>query len=160
MGSMKVFMKVEGIAGSSMEKSRADWSDVRAFDHQLTYPFDMRDNRGRGEPEHGACVILKEIDKASPKFYEALAKKKKVDSVILEFERDKPGEGATEAYFRIELNDCRVIQAQPHIPTGPQVDANSPPHMEKIGFAYRKITWTWDSGGAIETTFDFADPQA
>ena len=47
MGSMKVFMKVEGIAGSSMEKSRSDWSDVRAFDHELTYPFDMRDNRGR-----------------------------------------------------------------------------------------------------------------
>ena len=50
----------------------------------------MRDNRGRGEPEHGACTVMKEIDKASPKFYEALAKKKKIDSVLLEFERDKP----------------------------------------------------------------------
>jgi hypothetical protein len=95
MGSMKVFMKVEGIAGSSMEKGRKDWSDVRGFNHALQYPFDMRDNRGRGEPEHGACTVLKEIDKASPKLYEALAKKKKVDSLLLEFERDKPGECAS-----------------------------------------------------------------
>jgi type VI secretion system secreted protein Hcp len=160
MGSMKVFMKVEGIAGSSMEKGRKDWSDVRGFNHALQYPFDMRDNRGRGEPEHGACTVLKEIDKASPKLYEALAKKKKVDSLLLEFERDKPGEGSTEAYFRIELHDCRVISARPHVPTSMGKDENSPPHMEEIGFAYRKITWTWDSGGAIETTFDFGDPKA
>lgn len=160
MGSMKVFMKVEGIAGSSMEKGRSDWSDVRGFDHALQYPFDMRDNRGRGEPEHGACTVIKEIDKASPKLYEALAKKKKIDSVLLEFERDKPGEGSTEAYFRIELHDCRVINARPHVPQGGGKDEVSPPHMEQIGFAYRKITWTWDSGGAIETTFDFSDPKA
>ena len=38
MGSMKVFMKVEGIAGSSMEKGRSDWSDVRGFDHSLAVP--------------------------------------------------------------------------------------------------------------------------
>ena len=157
---MKVFMKVEGIAGSSMEKGREDWSDVRGFDHSLIYPFDMRDNRGRGEPEHGACTLTKEIDKASPKFYEALAKKKKVEGVVLEFERDKPGEGSTEAYFRIELTDCRVISARPHIPTGGTAEANAPAHLEEIGFAYRQITWTWDSGGAIETTFDFTDPQA
>jgi hypothetical protein len=51
MGSMKVFMKVEGIAGSSMEKGRSDWSDVRGFDHSLQYPFDTVDatsNRGEG----------------------------------------------------------------------------------------------------------------
>ena len=155
---MKVFMKVEGIAGSSTENGRGDWSDVRGFDHELEYPFDMRDNRGRGEPEHGACRVIKEIDKASPKFYEALAKKKKIESVVLEFERDKPGEGATEAYFRVELNDCRVIKARPHIPQ--ESGTAMPPHVEEIGFAYRKITWTWDSGGAIETTFDFSDPQA
>lgn len=160
MGSMKVFMKIEGIAGSSMEKGRSDWSDVRGFDHLLQYPFDMRDNRGRGEPEHGACTVIKEIDKASPKLYEALAKKKKVDSVLIEFERDKPGEGSTEAYFRIELKDCRVITARPHVPKDAVSKDNSPPHMEEIGFAYRKITWTWDSGGAIETTYDFSDPKA
>ena len=78
--------------------------------------------------------------------------------MLLEFERDKPGEGSTEAYFRIELKDCRVITARPHVPTA--AGDNAPPHIEEIGFAYRQITWTWDSGGAIETTFDFSDPKA
>ena len=101
MGTMKVFMRVEGFAGSSTEKGREGWSDVRGFTHEMTYPFDMRDNKGRGEPEHGAFLVSKEMDKASPKFYEALAKKKKVDQVVLEFERDTPGAGSTEIYFRI-----------------------------------------------------------
>ena len=160
MGTMKVFMKVEGIAGSSMEKGRDDWSDVRGFDHKLQYPFDMRDNRGRGEPEHGACTILKEIDKASPKFYEALAKKKKIDSVLLEFERDKPGEGSTETYFSIKLTDCRLVHARPHIPTPAEKDETTPPHLETVGFAYRIIDWTWLSGGQIPTNFNFSDPTA
>ena len=156
--SMKIFMRVEGFPGSSMESGREDWSDIRRFDHALSYPFDMRDNKGRGEPEHGACCVIKEMDKASPKFYEALAKKKRVDSVVLEFERDTPSSGATETYFRISLTDCRVINAHPYTPETATSDL--PPHIEKIGFAYRHIKWEWLSGGALETVFDFADPNS
>ena len=159
MVSMKIFMRVEGLPGSSMEVGREDWSDIRGFEHALEYPFDMRDNKGRGEPEHGACCVIKEMDKASPKFYEALAKKKKVDEVVLEFERDTPDSGATEVYFRISLTDCRVISARPHTPS---LEGNNhlPPHAEQIGFAYRHIKWEWLSGGALETVYDFADPNS
>ena len=160
MGTMKVFMRVEGFAGSSTEKGREGWSDVRGFTHEMTYPFDMRDNKGRGEPEHGAFLVSKEMDKASPKFYEALAKKKKVDQVVLEFERDTPGAGSTEIYFRITLTDCRVIMARPHIPSSKERAEDAPPHMEEVGFAYRHVKWEWLSGGALETVYDFTDPSS
>ena len=89
----KVFMQIEGMAGSSLEKGRDDWCDVIGFSHELKYDFDMGGTAGRGarsEPRHGAVRILKEIDKSSPKLYEALAKKKKIEKVTLEFERDQP----------------------------------------------------------------------
>ena len=158
--SFNVFMKIDGIPGSSMQNNRADWCDVRGFSHDLEYPFDMRENKGRGEPVHGALCITKEIDKASPKLLEALAKKKMVNSVEIEFERDKPGEGSTEVYYSIKLTDCRIVKARPHMPTPAEKDADTPPHLEEIGFAYRQIDWTWLSGGQIPTSFNFADPTA
>ena len=159
MTTMKVFMKIDGMPGSSLDQNHADWCDIRGFSHEMAYPFDMRENKGRGEPTHGAFSVSKEMDKSSPKLYEALAKKRKINSVEMEFWRDKPGEGGSEKYFSILLTDCRVIEANPFIPQGEDTD-DMPPHMEKIGFAYRKIDWTWLSGGQVPTTFDFSNPDA
>jgi len=156
---MKVFLKIDGMPGSSMDQNHADWCDLRGFKHEMNYPFDMRENKGRGEPVHGAFTVLKEMDKASPKLYEALAKKKKINGIELEFWRDKPGEGGSEKYFAIVMTDCRIVHAMPYIPQGGAED-DLPPHMEEIGCAYRKIDWTWLSGGQVPTTFDFSNPDA
>jgi type VI secretion system secreted protein Hcp len=160
MSGFNVFMKIDGMPGSATQTNRADWSDVRGFSHSLEYPFDMRENKGRGEPVHGALMLIKEIDKSSPKLLEALAKKKKINEVMIEFERDKPGEGSTEVYYSIKLTDCRLVHARPHIPTPAERDKTTPPHCEELGFAYRMIDWTWLSGGQIPTSFNFADPSA
>lgn len=161
MASMKVFMKIDGMPGSSQDKDHSDWCDVRGFEHAMEYPFDMRENKGRGEPVHGACSVSKEIDKASPKIFEALAKKKKVKEVDIEFWRDNPTEGGSEKYFTIKLKDCRVVQAKPYMPTAGGAGAeDAMSHMEHVGFAYRQIEWTWLSGGQVPTTFDFSNPDA
>jgi type VI secretion system secreted protein Hcp len=160
MASMKVFMKIDKMPGSSADANHGDWCDVRGFMHTMEYPFDMRENKGRGEPVHGACSVTKEIDKASPKIFEALAKKKKVKQVEIEFWRDNPSEGGSEKYFTILLKDCRVVHAKPYMPTPTHGAADSMSHMEEVGFAYRQIEWTWLSGGQVPTTFDFGNPDA
>ncbi|MCC6464569.1 MAG: type VI secretion system tube protein Hcp [Planctomycetes bacterium] len=159
MAAMKVFMKIDGMPGSSMDKNYKDWCDVRGFSHEMKYPFDMRENKGRGEPVHGECMVTKEIDKATPKLYEALAKKKKIKEITIEFWRDHPGEGGSEKYFTIKLKDCRLVYARPYMPTGPEAN-DTFSHMEQVGFAYRQIEWTWLSGGQVPTTFDFGNPDA
>mgnify|MGYP001171008926 FL=1 len=157
MASMKVFMKISDIPGSSTDKDHKDWCDVRGFEHEMKYPFDMRENKGRGEPVHTEFQVLKEIDKASPKLYEALAKKKKVKEIEVEFWRDNPKDGGSEKYFSIKLKDCRVVYAKPFMPRG---DNENFSHMETVGFGYRVVEWTWISGGQVPTTFDFSSPDA
>ncbi|MBK8207953.1 MAG: type VI secretion system tube protein Hcp [Planctomycetes bacterium] len=159
MASMKVFMKIADMPGSSSDGDHADWCDVRGFSHEMKYPFDMRENKGRGEPVHGECLVTKEIDKASPKIFEALAKKKKIGEVELEFWRDNPKDGGSEKYFGIKLKDCRIVYARPYMPTGPESNETFS-HMEQVGFAYRIVEWTWLSGGQVPTTFDFSKPDA
>lgn len=158
MSNMKVFMKVADIPGSSKDANHADWCDVRGFQHEMKYPFDMRDAAGSGEPEHNAMMIVKEIDKASPKLYECLVKKKKIASVEFEFWRDNPTDGGSEKYFTIKLSECRVVFANPHMLL--EASDSVPPHLDKIGFAYRAIDWTWLSGGQVPTTFNFSDPDS
>jgi type VI secretion system secreted protein Hcp len=161
MASMKVFMKIDGMPGSSTDQNHSDWCDVRGFDHMMEYPFDMRENKGRGEPVHGGLAVTKEIDKATPKLLEALAKKKKVKEVEVEFWRDNPSEGGSEKYFTIKLKDCRVIADRPYMPTpGKGAAEDSLSHMEEVKFAYREIEWTWLSGGQVPTTFNFTNPDA
>jgi type VI secretion system secreted protein Hcp len=159
MASMKVFMKIDGMPGSSTDANHSDWCDVRGFEHLMEYPFDMRENKGRGEPVHGAMKVYKEIDKSTPKIYEALAKKKKINSVEVEFWRDNPVEGGSEKYFTIKLKDCRVVNCKPYMPMGKEAEETFS-HMEEVGFAYRQIEWTWLSGGQVPTTFDFSNPDA
>lgn len=158
MANMKIFCKIDGCPGSTLDAKHKDWCDVRGFTHELQYPFDMRENKGRGEPVHGGLTIIKEIDKATPKIVEALAKKKKINKVELEFWRDKPGEGGSECYFKIKLEDCRVVADTTFTPKSTEIDKETPPHQESVSFAYRKIDWTFDSGGQVPTTFDFSDP--
>jgi type VI secretion system secreted protein Hcp len=160
MAGMRVFMKIEGMPGSSLEENRKDWCDVRAFSQELKYPYDMGSARSAGHPQHGPCTVIKDIDKSSPKLYEALAKNLKVSKVEIEFERDKPGDGSTEVYFKIVLTDCRVVLAHPHIPMPGAHNPDIPPHLDEIGFGYRKIDWEWLSGGKLPTTFDFNNPSA
>jgi type VI secretion system secreted protein Hcp len=159
MSSMKVFMKIADMPGSSLDANHEDWCDVRGFSHEMKYPFDMRENKGRGEPVHGECTVMKEIDKASPKLYEALAKKKRVGDVEIEFWRDHPTDGGSEKYFTIVLKDCRVVYAKPYMPMGKEAEETFS-HMEQMGFAYRQVEWTWISGGQVPTTFDFSNPDA
>lgn len=164
MSKMKVFMKVADIPGSSSDQNHSDWCDVRGFSHEMNYPFDMRDNRGAGEPVHGALKVTKEIDKASPKLYECLVKKKKVANVEFEFWRDNPNSGGSEKYFTMKIGECRVVNVHPYMHVGnePGVSQSEdlPPHLEEIGFAYRTIDWTWLSGGQVPTTFDFSNPDS
>jgi type VI secretion system secreted protein Hcp len=160
MASMKVFMKIDGMPGSSTDQNHADWCDVRGFDHLMEYPFDMRENKGRGEPVHGGFQVTLEIDKAAPKMFEALAKKKKVKEVEVECWRDNPSEGGSEKYFTFKLKDCRVVSARPYMPTGRNGAEDSLSHMADYRLAYREIEWTWLSGGQVPTTFNFTNPDA
>ena len=158
MANMKIFAKIDGCPGSTLDSKHKDFCDVRGFEHELQYPFDMRENKGRGEPVHGALTITTEVDKATPKLFEALAKKKKIKDVQLEFWRDKPGEGGSELYFKIKIEDCRVVVLKVFTPKASESDKETPPHQVQVGFAYRKIDTTYDSGGQVPTTFDFSDP--
>ena len=158
--AMKIWAKIDGMPGSATESGRDDWCELRGFSHEMVYPFDMQDMSGTSEPKHGAVTLWKAIDKSSPKIYEALAKKSQVASVEIEFERDNPNDGKTEVYYTMKLEDCRVIYARPHVPNSQEITDQSLPHMDQVGFAYRKINWTWKSGGQVPTTFDFNDPNS
>ncbi|MFO0983703.1 MAG: type VI secretion system tube protein Hcp [Planctomycetota bacterium] len=159
MATMKVYLKVDGMAGSCTEKNHKDFSDVVGFIHETTYPYDMREGKGRAEPEHGPFTVIKEIDKASPMLHEACAKKKKVNKVDMELWRDKPDGGGSEHYFQYTLENCRVVHIKPWMEVGSTSGKTSPPHLEEVSFAYQIIKWE-HKADKKNTQFDFQNPTA
>jgi len=158
----RVYMKIDGIAGSCMERNHADYCDVRGFDHEMTYPFDITQGQGKSEVKHGPIKVLKPIDKASAILYTKLSKREKIDKVLFEFWWDNPQDGQLEKYFTIEISDCRVVLAHPYTPAPSESDTENAQlsHMEWIGFAYRVVDWAFLHGGNTPGHYDFGDPTA
>ena len=153
MATMNVYCQIDGMKGECPEKSHKDWCVVLGFQHEIDYPFDFRESRGKSEPNHGPLSVLKPLDLASPLLAEACAKKKKVAKVVLEFMRDNPKDGASEMYYSITLEDCRVVHVKPVMDD----NAKEYPHSEEVSFSYRKIVWK-QVPASKETQFDFANP--
>lgn len=156
MATMNVYCQIDGMPGECAEENHQDWCVVLGFDQQIDYPFDFREQRGRAEPEHGGLKILKPLDTASPLLAEACAKKKKVAKVDVEFTRDNPTDGATETYYSVSLEECRVVHVRPAMGEDPAI-AREYPHTEEVTFAYRKCVWKQVPAGK-ETQFDFKNP--
>lgn len=156
MATMNVYCQIDGMKGECLEQGHKDWSVVLGFEHQIDYPFDFREGRGKSEPSHGGLTIVKPLDLASPLISEACAKKKKVGKVVLEFMRDNPKDGSTEMYYSITLEDCRVVHVKPTMTNDPSA-VNEYPHIEEVAFSYRKIVWK-QVPASKETQFDFSNP--
>ena len=164
MGQQAIYMQVtvdgEVLKGQCTDVDHKDWCNIRRYYQELSYSFDARESKANSDPVHGPFVVIKEIDSASPNFYEALVKRKVVDKVELQFYRDNPKSGLKEHYFQIVMEDGRVVWARPHTPMPSEMTEFTPPNMEEIGFAYRKISWDWLHDATKATTFDFDDQNA
>ena len=156
MATLNVYCQIEGMPGECVEQNHKDWCVVLGFDHQVEYPFDSREQRGKGEPQHAGVTVVKPLDAASPLLAEACAKKKKVNKVVLEFTRDNPEGGGTQKYYIVTLEDCRVIKIRPRMVEDVGAAAEYP-HVEEVSFSYRKIVWKQDPKSK-ETQFDFSNP--
>jgi type VI secretion system secreted protein Hcp len=101
---------------------------VLTLQHLITAP---RDATGlpTGKRIHQPLVISKAVDTSSPGLYAALTTNEVLPKVTIKWYR------GSENYFITELTNAVIssIDVQPGTPGG---------EVEKVAFAYQKITWT------------------
>lgn len=144
---MEVTGNTQGkIDGSCDMESRENTMLIYAFDHKVHIPRDPQSGLPSGKRIHGPLTVVKEIDKASPKLYQALCTGEQLSDVTLRKYRID-STGTEEHYFTIALEDAIIVEMKPYMPMA-FLSENEPfRHMEEIKFTYSKIKWTWEVDG-------------
>ncbi len=134
------FLRISTIPGESTDEKHKDWVEV------LRYRLAMRQVSG-GERSTGgaaaACrcthkplVILKVLDKASPKLALACCNGEHLAEVKLQLCR---ATGEKTPYMEYTLQDVIVAQ----ITRGANTDQDQTLPLEEVAFDYGKITWKY-----------------
>lgn len=95
---------------------------------------------------HQGITLTKEVDKSSPKLFQALTSGEQMKSVVLEFYRISP-KGTEEKYYTITLSNAVIVSARTWVPNTLDPNFKQMGHMEDIGITYEKIVWTWVPDG-------------
>lgn len=136
------YLKIEGIPGESTVRGFENQIEVDAWSWGETQTGTMPGREGtilanpaRPQP----FIIVKPLDKASPKLAGAMASKQHFPSVTLTLCR---AGGDKQPYMRYQLQDCYISSMKKLPPTVGGVP------MEEVSFNYGKVEWKRLEGGA------------
>ena len=122
------------IDGSCTAAGKEGTSVVLGYEHDVHIPLDTDTGQPTGVRVHQPLRIVKLMDKASPKLYQALVTGERLE-VELKWYRIDPT-GGEEHYFTTKLEDAIIVAIKPSLL-----------HKEDVSFTYRKIIWTWEPDG-------------
>jgi type VI secretion system secreted protein Hcp len=142
------------IQGSSLRRGREDMIEVFQFNHCVEIPLGIDQNVGSGQATHRPLEVFKEVDRATPKLYQALCQRETLDKVRLFWHRYNQV-GKEELYFSIRLQNARILRIQPWTPDAFEEKRDSMRFMERISFGYERIVWSWGAEGNVEYETDW-----
>lgn len=131
---------------------------IQAVEHHVELPKNPQTGLPSGKRQHLGITLTKEIDKASPKLYQALCSGEQLKKVEVEFYRISP-KGTEEKYYTIALEKAVIVGARLWVPNCLHPDNRQMGHMEDIGLTYEKIVWTWEPDG-IEAEDSWLAPKS
>ena len=110
-----LFCKIEGqkqgvIRSENPAKGLKDFIPILSIAGGVRTPFDPASGHASGKRQHQPLVLVKNLDKASPKLFLAAVTQENLKRVICDFRRDVEN-GTTQPYFRIELSDARIVES-------------------------------------------------
>ncbi len=159
-GTTHIFMKVDGVVGESTDDVHRDWCNVISFKqaHAMTVGTSSGGTRYQSVVFEDVLVV-KPIDKASPKFAEAVCRGTVFAKVEIDVTGSYDGSGPVKYYYGYELRNVVI--------TGYIIGAsgqNEDLLTEEVTFAFEtirvKYTETDDAGsfkGNVEYQYDIEE---
>jgi type VI secretion system secreted protein Hcp len=130
----KFFVTIDGIPGEVTRKGHEGKIAGLAYDYAVSNSGGSGGGGGggAGRPVQTAFTFVKEVDKATPKLFEALVKGKHIKFVLLEFERTD-AKGKRAIYYSLRLDDVLITSLHQ------STDADEPGEFEEVGLDAAKI---------------------
>ncbi|MCY2968538.1 MAG: type VI secretion system tube protein Hcp [Planctomycetota bacterium] len=154
---MAGYIKFDGIDGESEDTNHKGWSDVISFNQSFEKPCPPGAtgvSRQRADTIPNDVLVVKKLDKASPKLSEAICKGKVFGSVKIELTRTYT-DGNRVAYFKYELKNVLITH---YGIGGAAQSADIPVEELRLNFEEIKVTYTiadakGKSSGNVEYTW-------
>jgi type VI secretion system secreted protein Hcp len=146
------FMRIEGVEGEATGESYKGWIEILSYEQSIERS-DAKNSgasRRRGSAEFSDIAVTKELDKATPKLMEAIAKGKVFAKVEIHMTATY-GDAGEQTYLAIELENVQVTSyslsgsAAEGVPTE-QVSLN----FEEIKVTYSENDERGKSKGNVE----------
>jgi type VI secretion system secreted protein Hcp len=149
------YLQIDGIKGESTDSEHKDWIEVLSYSPATPQPASVAVAATHTRTTHQDYSIVKYIDKASPKLYEAVSTGKHIPKVVVELMRASGG--SPVKYLEIKMTDVIISnvssagrggQAPPAHPSPPILQnlakpVASPLLTESVSFNYGSIQWTY-----------------
>ena len=144
-----IFMQISGINGESTDDRHHNWVEVNSFSMSMSQPW----SGGSDQVFMEDLVIVKPVDKATPKIMEKCANFEVIPSVVLEFCRPT---GDKHAYYKYELID--VVVSSYHCSGG--TSDSRPSETVSLSFESMEVSYTVFDLGSPMGTVEFSwDPE-
>ena len=155
---LKLKAQTQGeIRGGVTQKGRESSILVFALWHEIVSPRDPVSGRATGKRHHKPLVISKDVDRASPLLYAALAHNELITEWKLQFWRPSPT-GQEQQHFTLELFAATVSSIHLRMPNNKNPKLMRYTESEEVAFTYQKLVWTWVDGG-ISADDDWESPR-
>ncbi len=142
-GAFDIFIKIDSVPGESTDAKHKDWIQVSSYSHEVSLPVSSGSTAGGGvvqrstaKPEHGAMVVVKQMDKASPKLLYGVSAGTHFKDVTIDLCRTT---GDKAVFAQYKLSDVIISALKP---AGSAQSGDSVP-TESVSFNYSKIEFKY-----------------
>ena len=142
------------IKGSVQITGREGSSEVMEFNHEVRIPTDVHTAKLTGVRMHNPVSLIKSFDAASPYLYKACCEGQTLQEVVIKWYIIDDS-GQEKEYFIHKLEKVKVNSIKAYMPNTKDPDKERYVHLEEVGLAYGKITWTYCDG-----QLEFTDERA
>jgi len=101
-----------------------------------------------GRRTYEPVVLRKRIDKSSPLIARSLCNNEVVSAVFKFFRPAPSGDGTTEQFFTVELDEGRIGSIRRVSPDTIDPASAMEPPTEEVSIVFHNITWTYEPSGA------------
>lgn len=145
-GNLTLVGKEQGpIEGSCDIEGREETILVQSFKHVVDLPA-SENGLPSGRRIHRPLMITKEVDKSTPKLYQALCTGEPMSEATLRWYR-MDGAGEEVQHFTVLLQNALIVKIESWVPDVLDKQNASYGNMENLWFTYEMIRWTWEEDG-------------
>lgn len=145
-GNLMLVGKEQGpIEGSCDIEGREETILVQSFKHVVDLPSNEQ-GLPSGRRVHRPLMITKEVDKSTPKLYQALCTGEPMSEATLRWYR-MDGSGEETQFFTVMLQNAMLVKIESWVPDVLDKQNAQYGNMENLWFTYEVIRWTWEEDG-------------